>query len=498
MADRARGWIEGHVSVSSLGHDDGAALIGALLVALILSMLGTVSFRLGSQEIEGVKIAKDDAALQALAEAGIDLAIQFFHDPAFGQQTGAGQLFEKQFDLGDAGPSFLDGNGVSQFKGTAASPDLSYDATISGHEHLLNDPSVGWFRSLRGLGRITHFKIYGPTRPGLLCTVEVTASGSSGLTRTVLVQLGTRSIPPLKAGVQIGGSAVDPVPTRALPLWVHWGNVTIKGDARLAKVEELPVKTALASINSFSYADMTRWEDRWLDLYVGGAATFLPSGSTSVSGPPSNVHVRQEPVPGLKQDQWSYDKLKQHAMSSGTYYARDQDGLLYLSGLIKPGTGVTADSVFSSSAVGDHRGVVFIDTLDQQSPRSDNLGIVRVETDYAEGIFIVNAHVKLKPRGAGRTVPALSPPGDAFTGQSGRVSVDLHGIHLRGALWAGGDITFEGRPRVFGGLITGGQVMSDAPTAGMIEVWADYELSRGLHRGLPLVYVAPGTWQDKS
>ncbi len=480
-----------------MGQEDGAVLIGAIVVALILSMLGMVSLHLATQEVESVKAAKEEAAVQYLAEAGVDLAVQFFHDPSSLPSDATGNLFQKRFELAEAGPSFFDVNGASQFRGTAASPDLSYDAAVPVHDRLMHDPAVGWFRSLRTLGRILKLRVYGPTRPGLLCTVEVTAAGATGLTRTISVQLGARTIPPIRAGVQVGGSGVDPIHNRPLPIWLHWGDLKVKGDARLDTIPDLPIKTVLAPVSAQSYGDTSRREDRWLDVYIGGQVSFVPSPFVAPVAPPSNIHAGQEPFPGLKEDQWDYENMKKHALIYGEYYARDQDGFLYRNGRIEPGLGVTADSVFRSAAVGDHRGVVFIDTLDRRAPRLDNLGMLSVETEYAEGLFVVNANLRLKPKGAGMSLPALSPPNEGTTSLGTRVPMELNGAHVRGVLSVAGDLTLDGRSRVYGALMTGGRVIADGVTAGLIELWYDYELRQGLVRGVPLVFVAPGTWTEK-
>src|SRR5438094_568217 len=63
------------------GSQEGAALIGTVMVMLILSMLGTVSMNLAALEIESVGAARDEAVARHLAEAGADLAVQWFHDP---------------------------------------------------------------------------------------------------------------------------------------------------------------------------------------------------------------------------------------------------------------------------------------------------------------------------------------------------------------------------------------------------------------------------------
>src|SRR5581483_1715678 len=99
-----------------------------------------------------------------------------------------GALFTKRFELPGSGPSFFDAQGRSQFTGTAEKPDVLFDAAQPAHDELLNGPTSGWFRSLRGLGRVLKLKVYGPIRPGLLCTVEATAE-TKNLIRTLSVQL---------------------------------------------------------------------------------------------------------------------------------------------------------------------------------------------------------------------------------------------------------------------------------------------------------------------
>jgi hypothetical protein len=37
----------------------------------------------------------------------------------------------------------------------------------------------------------------------------------------------------------------------------------------------------------------------------------------------------------------------------------------------------------------------------------------------------------------------------------------------------------------------------NAPTSRPLEVWYNHDLRAGLMRGMPLVYVAPGTWYER-
>jgi hypothetical protein len=260
------------------------------------------------------------------------------------------------------------------------------------------------------LGRIKTLAVYGPTRPGLLCTVQVTAE-VKGLTRTLAVQLGERALPSIRAAVEIGNRGPVPAADTPLPVLVHRGDLVVNADV-----------------------------------------------------------------------QWDYDTMKREALRDGTYYARGQDGLLYRHGVIEPGLGATADDLFRSATVGDHHGLVFVDTLDQTPPRADNLGTITVHADYAEGIFLLNAHVTFAPGGTGRSIPA---------------QVELAGIHLRGALVTPGDVMIEGQPRIHGAVVVGGKIEPAPGSSARLEIWYDDDLRTGLIRGVPLVYQAPGTWLEK-
>jgi hypothetical protein len=241
---------------------------------------------------------------------------------------------------------------------------------------------------------------------------------------------------------------------------------------------------------------MTHPENRWFDLFIGGEAlvTPQPAGSDPV---PANVHVHQEPSPGLQLDRWEYQTLKDAARRNGTYYARGQDGLLYRHGLVEPGLGVTVREAFQSGAVGDHRGLVFVDTLDRTPPRADNLGTLILDADYLEGVYVVNAHVQFAPMGEGKSVTAHSPPPEGRSTAEPRTPVTLTGIHLRGVLNTAGNLTLAGASRIYGTLVVGGTIEQTSDAAARLEIWYDDDLRAGLSRGVPLVSQAPGTWREK-
>src|SRR5205807_3025624 len=106
-----------------------------------------------------------------------------------------------------------------------------------------------------------------------------------------------------------------------------------------------------------------------------------------------------------------------------------------------------------SQIIGDQHGLVFIDTVDRQLPRVDNMGTLELDTDYFEGLLVVQGHVVLRPRATAKSDPALSPSPEGTNSLGARVPVQLSGIHVNGVLCAAGTIMLERSTRIFGALI---------------------------------------------
>jgi hypothetical protein len=155
--------------------DKGHVLLAALMLIFLLGIAGMTSLHLASQDDSGVSAMKEDKIAQQLADAGADLVMSWFHDPSATPVVVAALLVKRQGDLAN-GPSFFDVAGRSQFVGTADRPDILLDAANQADNQTLNDSPSGFYNALRGLGRILTVKVYGPLQPGLLSTVEVTAT----------------------------------------------------------------------------------------------------------------------------------------------------------------------------------------------------------------------------------------------------------------------------------------------------------------------------------
>lgn len=472
------------------------ALFGVIVLTLLLGLVSTVLLQLAGQETLSASGTKDVAVTQQLADASVDMVMAWFHSPQAGPPHLASLLAKRQ-QAATGSPSFFDQAGRSQFVGTADRPDLALMAAESMDNLILNDPTSGLFRSLQDLGTVRSMKVYAPSTPGLLCTVETTVSPaqSPSVKHTLSMQLAALDLPALRAGVQIGGNLGLSELGKESGALVHWGDLTVGGDLVLQRLEEIPALHATAPVTGQGYRDVEYREDRWLQIWVGGTVqvTQPPVGQSQYPLLPLNVHKGQNPTPGVRLDRWGYEQLKQIALRYGTYVAIDREGLLYPNGVVEPGQGVSPDEFLRSRSVGDARGLVFIDTLDRTAPRGDNLGVLRLSAAYTEATLVVQGHVVFSPSSTGQALSVLSPPQTGQTENVGRIPVQLSGIHLNGALYVAGDITLNQSARVFGAVSAEGTIVA-ATSGATLEVWYNHEMSQGLVRGVPVVLRAPGTW----
>jgi hypothetical protein len=480
-------------------HDEGYVLLAALILVVLLGTAGMTSLYLAGQDGPGVSAMTEDHVAQQLADGAADVVMGWFHDPSVTPTAIAELLVKRQGDL-TSGPSFFDVTGRSQFVGTADNPDIMLDAANQADNQTLNDSSIGFSNALGKLGRILKLKVYGPLQPGLLSTVEVTATtvDRRPVTRTVQLQFGALSIPAVRAAVQVGQTLGTMQPGGESPVMVHWGDQRVSGDLAVQRVEDLVLKSSTAPVTGQSYDQLLYAQDRWTEYWVGGTVSVIAPPAGQGANPPlsENVHQHQYPTPGVRLDQWDYDSLKKIALRWGTYYRLDRMGRLHSQGASDSDQGVMPADALESHIIGDHRGLVFIDTVDGQPPRADNMGTLALETDYVEGLLVVQGHVVFRPRAAGKSVPALSPSQPGAESLGARVPVQLTGIHVNGLLYAAGAIRLERSARLYGAMMAG-QSVTSIGAGTVIEVWYNADLAQGLFRGLPVVYRAPGTWLAK-
>jgi hypothetical protein len=480
-------------------YERGHVLLGALMLILLLGVVGMTSLYLAGQDRPGVSAMREDNLAQQLADGAADVVMSWFHDSSGTPTSISGLLAKRQGDAA-SGPSFFDAAGRSQFVGTADHPDLLLDAANQTDDQLLNGSPNGFHSSLGGLGRINTVRMYGPLQPGLLSTVEVTATtvDHRPVARTVQLQLGALSIPAIRAAVQVAQALGSPRPGSESPVMVHWGDLRVLGDLVVRQVEDLALKNLAAPVTNQSYDQMLYAQDRWTEYWIGGIVSVIapPAGQGANPPLPDNVHLHQYPMPGVRLDRWEYDSIKKIALRWGTYYRLDHAGQLHPHGASDPDQGITPAEALESQAIGDHRGLVFIDTVDGQPPGVDNMGTLVLDTNYFEGLLAVQGHMVLRPRAGGKSVSVLSPSPTETESLGARVPVQLNGIHVNGLLYAAGAIRIERSARLYGAMMAGESVTSIGAGT-VIEVWYNADLAQGLFRGLPVVYRAPGTWLAK-
>lgn len=447
-------------------RENGGVLIGSLLVGLLLAMLGGVAMNLAVTETTASGRHVDERVSRLLAESGVEQVTAW--------------LTHGELPSSDGRPVPV------RFIGAADAPDMEYDADRPEDDRMLNGARTGTDRPLADFGRITRARLYGPGTPEGFCTVEVTAESRRGVRRTVSIEFGALRIPPLKAAVQAG----LPVEFRPYPrVLAHWGDLILAGNAHLGRSSEFPRKFAEAAVTGLGYGESSApQEDRWMEAWIGGTPQFDESQPIV----PPNVHANRDPVPGLPPDPWQYRVFKEHARRFGTYYVPDREGRLYKDGVVDPAAALLPAEVFRSRNVGDQRGLVFIDTLDQEPPTETNLATLILGSSYMEGTFYINAHVVLQPEGLGQTLPALSPPPEGSHSLALRVPVSISDVTVFGVLHTTGTLRVEGQVRVFGAVVAERGLIG----SGLLEVWYDADLGRGLVRGIPTVFQVPGTWRE--
>jgi hypothetical protein len=481
------------------GNQRGIALLGAMVIVLVLSVLATTLLNLSGQEAISASAADQMAVAQQLADASAELVAGWFHDPQPTSAVPAIVSLRARRNQDAAGwPSFFDATGRSQFIGSTDQPDFRLQAENDSDNRLLNDPETGMFRAMGQLGQVEELKVYAPTDPGLLCTIDTTIATKTNpsVRQSIRMQLGALDLPSLKAAVQVarhlglfhtGGES---------PVTVHWGDLKVGENLVLKQAKDLPRKSGIAPVTGQGYDETDRREDRWMEAWVGGDVRLTKPAVPPTTDVPTNLHVGQNPIPGIRFDEWPYEHLKRMAKRFGRYFAIDREGLLYPQGFVEFGKGLPPEEALRSQAPGDQLGLIFVDTLDQTAPRPDNLGVLKLRAPYLEGTIVMQGHVVLAPNGTGTTIQALSPPTNTQGHTLARTPIHLSGMHVNGVLYASGTITVAGRIKLYGAVVAG-ETIAPSDSGSSLEVWYDHDLGQGLFRGLPIVFRAPGTWMAR-
>lgn len=476
-----------------LEKEAGTAFIMTAGLLFLITLLGLATFRWSVDEIGIAANQKTSVQAQYIAESGAALMLQWFQEPQTfpsigifpqGEPLGGAETFlarRKSDSWGAA--SFFNEKGQSQFLGTAEMPDFLYQSTEASPDGL-----GGTFT---GLGTLARLKLFSPTTLGAIATVEATGTTGSGISRTVIMEIIPSPVPPTTAAVQIGPGTNGP-----LPSLIHWGDLRVLGDADFGEsLSSIPIKQPSAPVGGQPYAPSGR-QDAWVDFYVGGSIVnpkgvcmnctepFLSDGYGHLHQFESANH------PDFGLDRWDYHNLKAFAKTWGVYFGTDREGFLYRDGILDLARRTTPLQALTADGIGNRRGFVFIDTVDQKPPDGTNLATLDLPMDYIEGIFSVQAHLAIRESGPGRSIEVRTPPVEGSDDPATRQTVILSAIHLKGILSVAGRLSVEGRPNLYGAVIA----QQGFAGSGQPEVWYDADLCKGYYPGLPTVTMLKGSW----
>lgn len=144
----------------ALNKVNGAVMLIVLLFLLLLTLLGTSSLYLAYTEMILSRGIESETKAFYIAESRIEQTLYWFANPD--KFSGSPEDFFSKRMLNNT--SFFDGNGMSQYTGTAGNPDI-----------VLTEKD-------------NELRIYKPLTPGAICTVK--SNGISGrMNRVVTAEL---------------------------------------------------------------------------------------------------------------------------------------------------------------------------------------------------------------------------------------------------------------------------------------------------------------------
>jgi len=487
----------------------GSALMVTLLLTATLTILGLGFLTMADTELVISSSGRDSEQLLHTAESGVRMVKAWFDQPVTGNPALSSQVLHKflaTYDLrnpalfdrtkrlfdhdGDpntpmvlsdgtaarpfyrqgrtlwAPSAYLDlfhkpyrGDALTEFRGTAAGPDILIADNPAGVD-FLDKLNQALFSDQARTGRITEIAIYAPPeipvgsamkRAGI-CTIRVTVAkfrrmGVIGVVPVVTptsVKVAERSIEAVLNEVP-GALADGPLESCGTlsvtgALRAHWGKVIASGDVTLASDLDLgvpsafPYKTFSRRLNGTGPGDdFIVWssnaddtiEDPWLKVMTAGSLVgaassadqpYAFSQATAVDADHSNLFQHEA---GVGCAAFRYGVMKAAAASgdeTARYFAWDPG-----TGLFREGGIGAAKSVYAWTH--NQEGLFFFDTRDGEAPNGHGPGdaltnltppvvIENVDWNFSGLLYLDAESIRMSNVvGANRVV---IPPGEPF------------------------------------------------------------------------------------
>lgn len=173
----------------------GTALLICLFALLLLTLLGGLALSMAQVEMRAASYQQHEIAALYQAEAGIHLMLYWLGHPE-SVHLAVQNLFRPRFVQGEGSPAFINEEGTSQFSGSPVTLDIPLG--VSQNQEPWDSTWIALWRTLGLTGETLTLKLYAPTLPGAVGTLESTARAAAGVQKTLRVQLaqkGPRLLP---------------------------------------------------------------------------------------------------------------------------------------------------------------------------------------------------------------------------------------------------------------------------------------------------------------
>lgn len=431
----------------SIKNEKGTAIFAAIMLLILASGLGLLAFHVSSSELQISTYSGRELGSTYLAESGVEQVLSWVADPARSPD-----------------PSFFANVPTRRCSREKTAPDFQLS------EALINNTNGGPFTELIEIGRIVDLRLYKPSHPEGLCTIQSSAISGKGVTKVVRVEISKNPLPPITAAVQGWGETGV-----SAPIWGHWGQIRYTGSVRIAgRLARVPMINPSLSPHPYPYTEEGPNEDRVTEIHVEKQIEGL-----SIQTRP-NVYENDTSVLLDSVTPNRLNEIKSYIKAQGGYYVVSPSGRLEQNGIDRG----EFDDVFGSP--GEEHALAWIDVL----PGYSNAAPVRLGRKNYKGYFIFAGSIEIQESvfQEGMTVQAQSHPWS----DTHPYPMTLNDIRLDGFFYALGSIELRGAFSAYGALYAGQGFTG--PGAENLQVWYNNRFRLAAYEEIPRVIRLKGTW----
>lgn len=440
----------GNRFIKSIKNQRGTAIFAAIMLLILANGLGLLAFHVSTGELHISAYAGRELGSTYLAESGVEKILSWVADPARSPD-----------------PLFFSGLPMRRCSKEKVSPDFQLSTA------LLDDVDEGPFSELKERGKIADLRLYKPSHPDGICTVQSGAVSGKGVTKVVRVEISRNPMPPITAGIQGFGET-----GASIPVWGHWGPIRYAGGVRFGgSPDRIPMINPILSPHSRPYREEGPNEDPVTEIHVEGEIEGALIQRRNVYENDNTVRL----------DSTTPNKLieiKNFIKMRGGYYVVSPSGRLEQNGIDRG----EFDDVFGSP--GEEYASAWIDVL----PGYSHPEPLRMGRKNYRGYFYFSGSIQIQEDRFqnGMAVRASAHPWSAT--HSGAIQLDH--IRLDGFFYALGAIELQGPFFAYGALYAGKGFTG--PGAENLQVWYNNDFRLAAYKGVSPVVRLKGTWRSPS